>query len=155
MARGASANFRRSKTTRGSNVAFPHPAHLRFPAHGRNLSEQNVEELSNRENGKDGNGIPSRFSDRSTRSEQPGGGIWPRDLSVQSLRVHRHATVSLALQLLSQSLPRTVAGLDERNLPTLGCGPRRHDCLSRALVSLAQCAQTHDGSACVRCRRKS
>src|SRR5437763_16901603 len=105
MARGASANFRCSKGARGSKVAFPHPAHLRFPAHVRNLSERNVEELSNRENVKDGNGIPTRFSDRSTRPEQPGCGIRPRDLSVQSLRVHRDATVSLALQLLSQSLP--------------------------------------------------
>src|SRR5438034_5091149 len=101
MARGASANFRRPKATRGSKVAFPHPAHLRFPAHGRNLSERNVEELSNRENGKDGNGSPTRFSDRSTRSEQPSGGIRARDLSVQSLRFHRDAAMSLALQLLS------------------------------------------------------
>src|SRR5881227_3714283 len=52
MARSASANFRRPKATRGSKVAFPHPAHLRFAAHGRNLSERNVEELSNRETAK-------------------------------------------------------------------------------------------------------
>src|SRR6266480_3503927 len=101
MARSASANFRRSKAIRGSKVAFPQPAHLRFPAHGRNLSERNIQELSNRENGKDGNGRRTRFSDRSTRSEQLGGGIRPRELPVQSLRLYRHATVSLALQLLS------------------------------------------------------
>src|SRR5438045_8459274 len=132
MARGASANFRRAKATRGSKVAFPHPAQLRLPSHGRNLSKRNVEELSNRENGKDGNGIPTRFSDRSTRPEQPGGGIRPRDLSVQSLRVHRDATVSLALQLLSQSLPRTVAGWDERTLPAMVRGPLRRNCCARA-----------------------
>src|SRR2546423_15657027 len=40
--RGASANFRCPKATRGSTVAFPHPPHLRFPPHGRNLSERNV-----------------------------------------------------------------------------------------------------------------
>src|SRR5207248_8765175 len=101
MARGASGDIRRPKAIRGSKVAFAHPANLRFPAHGRNLSKRNVEELSNRENGKDGNGSPTRFSDRSTRSEQPGGGIRSRDLSVQSLRLHRDAAVSLALQLLS------------------------------------------------------
>src|SRR6266480_1328546 len=100
MARSASANFRRPKAIRGSKVAFPHPPHLRFPAHGRNLSERNVEELSNRENGKDDNGSRTRFSDRSTRSQQLGGGIRPRDLPVQSLRPYRHATLSLALQLL-------------------------------------------------------
>src|SRR2546430_6705968 len=99
MARGAPANFRRPKATRGSKVAFPHAAHLRFPAHRRNLSERNVEELSNRENGKGGgNGRRTQFSDRSKQSR---GGIRPRDLPMQSLRLDRHATVSLALQLLS------------------------------------------------------
>src|SRR6478672_9651121 len=79
------------------------------------------------------------------------------DLSVLAAEYGRiifpcKACVSTAMPLCHwpckpESLPRSGAGLDARDLSTLGVRARHHDYQAGALVSGAQCVQVDDGSA--------
>ena len=69
---------------------------------------------------------------------------------MQGLRLDGDASLSLAVLLLSQSLPWPDERLDERTLPALGGCARDHDRNSGALVSGAERAQANDGSISLR-----
>ena len=147
MARGARKNPGRAKAIRKCGLSFAHPAHQRLAADRRDLPERNGEDLSPRHHRPGTHGKRARLHDRLPRLKQPDLGIRPRDLSVQSLRLHRDAALSLALFLLPESLPRADPRLDERPLSPLGRGPWGHDRHTRPLVSGHEPAQAHDGTA--------
>ena len=67
----------------------------------------------------------SDFDRRFSRPEPAHRGVRPHHLSVQSVRFHRDAAVSLAVFVLPEPLNRTGAGLDGRDLPALGRCARR------------------------------
>ena len=78
----------------------------------------------------------------------------PAHPSLQGLRVHGHAAVPLALQLLSQSRRAPDRRLDERDLRDVGARPRRHPADAGVLVPGAEPAQADDGPAGLRRRRQ-
>ena len=69
----------------------------------------------------------SRLRGRPARPQPPHLGVRTRHLSLQGLRLDRHAAVPLALLLLSEPRHRPGQRLDERDLSALGRGARRHD----------------------------
>ena len=81
--------------------------------------------------------------------------IRPPDPSLQRLRLHRHAAVPLALQLLPQPFAAPDRRLDERDLRTLGRRPRRDHLHADPLVPGHQPAQADGRPPGLRRRRQS
>ena len=83
-----------------------------------------------RKSHRQGAGLRGRFS----RPQQARIGIRQNHLSLQSLRLDRHAVMPLALLLLPKPRARTGQRLDGGNLPALGSGAWRDASLSGQLV---------------------
>ena len=92
---------------------------------------------------------------RLSRPESAHRAVRPSDSSLQGVRLHRDAALSLAVLVLSESRDGPGERLDERALSALGRGARRDDRHARVLVSGAERAEADDRSPRVRRRRQS
>src|SRR5436305_12761685 len=112
MVRGAGKDHCCATASRFERIENARFAHLRLTAHGPDLPERNVENISADKNGGRNFLCRQRSRCRSSRSERAHRRIRPKDLSLQSMRLDRDATVPLAMQLLPEPLPWPDPGLD-------------------------------------------
>src|SRR3954466_15954345 len=92
---------------------------------------------------------------RFSRFESSYGGVWASNPAVQIVRRDRHASLSLAVLMLSESRHGTGERLDERAVSPLGRRPWSDDRDAGVLVSGTEHVEAHDGPARVRRRRES